>query len=194
MFTEFTFDLEDFVPFRDLPEEAQQLFVTLNAPPRLVAHLALVHDAAAEILDAFQARWPDLKIDEDAVLFGAAIHDAGKILHPNELTGPGNKHEQDGPGLLQQHGVSPERSRFARTHGTWKTEQNLALEDLLVALADHCWKGCRSEALETMVAGRIAKSLGIETWEAFMALDEIVAEVASRGEERLAWQRRSVSS
>ena len=194
MFTEFTFDLDDFVPFRDLPEEAQQLLVTLNAPPRLVAHLALVHDAAAEILDAFQARWPDLKIDEDAVLFGSAIHDAGKILHPNELTGPGNKHEQDGPGLLQQHGVSPERSRFARTHGTWKTEQNLALEDLLVALADHCWKGCRSEALETMVAGRIAESLGIETWEAFMALDEIVAEVASRGEERLAWQSRASTS
>lgn len=194
MFTEFTFDLDDFVPFRDLPEEAQQLLVTLNAPPRLVAHLALVHDAAAEILDAFQARWPDLTIDRDDVLFGSAIHDAGKCLHPNELTGPGNKHEQDGPGLLQQHGVSLERSRFARTHGTWSNESDLAVEDFLVALADHCWKGCRDEALETMVAGRIAESLGTETWEAFMGLDEIVAEVASHCEERLAWQRRSVSS
>jgi hypothetical protein len=48
--------------------------------------------------------------------------------------------------------------------------------------------------LETMVAGRIAESLRTETWEAFMGLDEIVAVVASRGEERLAWQRRSVSS
>lgn len=179
---------------RDLPFDAKNLLTTLNAPSRLVAHVSLVHDAAAEILDALQGRWPDLKIDEDAALFGAAIHDAGKILHPNELTGPGNKHEQDGPGLLQQHGVSPERSRFARTHGTWKTEQNLALEDLLVALADHSWKGSRNEALETMVAGRIAESLGTETWEAFMGLDEIVAEVASRGEERLAWQRRSVSN
>ncbi len=194
MFTEFTFESDDFVPFRDLPEEAQRLLETLNAPPRLVAHLALVHDAAAEILDAFQARWPDLKIDRDAVLVGSAIHDAGKILHPNELTGPGNKHEHDGPGLLRQHGVSPERSRFARTHGAWKTEPSLALEDLLVALADHCWKGSRNEALETMVAGRIAESLRTETWEAFMGLDEIVAVVASRGEERLAWQRRSVSS
>lgn len=194
MFTEFTFDLDDFVPFRDLPEEAQQLLVTLNAPPRLVAHLALVHDAAAEILDALQARWPDLKIDRDAVLFGSAIHDAGKILHPNELTGPGNKHEQDGPGLLQRHGMSPERSRFARTHGTWKSEQTLVLDDYLVALADNCWKGSRNETLETIVAGRIAESLGIETWEAFMGLDEIVSHVASRGEDRLAWQRRSVSS
>ena len=180
--------------FRDLPQEAQRLLGTLNAPPRLVAHLALVHDAAAEILCAFQARWPDLKIDRDAVLFGSAIHDVGKILHLNELTGPGNKHEQDGPGVLQQHGLSPELSRFARTHGTWSNESDLAVEDLIVALADHTWKGSRNDALETMVAGRIAESLGTETWEAFMGLDEIVAEVASRGEERLSWQRRSVSS
>ncbi len=191
VFTEFTFDLDDFVPFRDLPEEAQRLLETLNAPPRLVVHLALVHGAAAEIFDALHARWPDLTIDRDDVLFGSAIHDVGKILHLNELTGPGNKHEQDGPGVLQQHGVSPERSRFARTHGTWETEQDFALEDCLVALADHCWKGCRSEALETMVARRIAESLGIETWEAFMGLDEVVSEVASRGEERLAWQCRA---
>ena len=182
------------MPVRDLPVEVQRLLVTLHAPPRLVAHLALVHDAAAEILDALQCRWPDLKTDEDAVLFGAATHDIGKCLHPNELIGPGNKHEQDGPGLLLQHGVSPERSRFARTHGTWETEPSLVLEDYLVALADHTWKGSRNDALETMVAGRIAESLGTETWEAFMGLDEIVAEVASRGEERLSWQRRSVSS
>lgn len=175
---------------RDLPFDANHLLTTLNAPSRLVAHVSLVHDAAAEILDALQGRWPDLKIDEDAALFGAAIHDAGKILHPNELTGPGNRHEQDGPGLLQQHGVSPERSRFARTHGTWNSEQHLTLEDLLVALADYSWKGSRNEALETMVAGRITESLGTETWEAFMGLDEIVSKVASRGEERLAWQRR----
>jgi hypothetical protein len=181
--------VDDFVTFRDLPLEAKRLLETLNAPPRLMAHLAIVHDAAVEILGAFQARWPDLKIDEDAVLFGAATHDIGKVLHTNELTGPGNQHEQDGPGLLQQLGVSPERSRFTRTHGAWNTEANLALEDFIVALADHCWKGSRNEALEAMVAGRIAESLEIETWEAFMGLDEIVAEVASRGEQRLAWQR-----
>lgn len=180
------------MPVRDLPLEAKRLLETLNAPPRLMAHLALVHDAAFEILDALQARWPDLKIEREAVLFGAATHDVGKCWHINELIGPGNQHEQDGPGLLQQHGVSPERSRFARTHGTWKTELNLALEDFIVALADHCWKGCRNEALETMISARIAGSLGIEAWEAFMALDEIVAEVARRGEERLAWQRASI--
>ena len=75
-----------------------------------------------------------------------------------------------------------------------KQSKNLSLEDLLVALADHSWKGSRNEALETTIAGRIAESLGTETWEAFMGLDEIVSKVASRGEERLAWQGRSVSS
>lgn len=179
---------------RDLPSDAKHLLTKLNAPPRLLAHLALVYDAAFELLDAFRVRWPDLIVDRDAVLFGAATHDAGKCLHPNELSGPGNQHETDGPDLLQQHGVLPERSRFARTHGTWNTEPSLALEDYLVALADHSWKGSRSETLETMVAGRIATSLGTEKWEAFMVLDEIVAGVASRGEERLAWQRRSISS
>lgn len=176
---------------RDLPADARQLLATLKAAPRLVAHLALVHDAAAEILDALQCRLPDLAIDTDAVLFGAATHDIGKVLHPGELTGPGSQHEADGPGLLQQYSVTPERTRFARTHGAWATEPSLALEDYLVALADHIWKGSRNETLESKVAGRIAESLGIETWEAFMGLDEIVAEVASRGEERLAWQCRA---
>ena len=176
---------------RDIPDDAQQLLTTLNAPPRLIAHLTLVHDAAFGILDSLQRRWPDLKIDRDAVLFGAATHDAGKCLHTNELTGPGNRHEQDGPELLQEHGVSLERSRFSQTHGTWQHEPDLALEDFIVALADNCWKGSRNEALESKVAERIAGSLGIETWDAFMGLDEIVVQVASRGEERLAWQCRA---
>jgi len=182
------------VTIRDLPDTARQLLVTLKAPPRLVAHLSLVHDAVTEILDALRLRWPDLTIDRDTVLFGAATHDLGKCLHPNELVGPGNFHENDGPALLQQHGVSPERSRFARTHGTWATEPNLTLEDFLVALADHCWKGSRNEAVETKIAERIAKSLGLETWEAFMGLDEVVSQVTSRGETRLAWQRRGSES
>ncbi len=173
---------------RDLPADARQLLATLKAPSRLIAHLVLVHDAAAEILDALQKHWSDLKSNSDAVLFGAATHDIGKVLHLNELTGPGNQHEANGPGLLQQYGVSPERSRFARTHGTWSHEPNLVFEDYLVALADHVWKGSRNGMLESKIAEQIAGLLEIETWEAFIGLDEIVAQVANRGEERLAWQ------
>lgn len=173
---------------RDLPTDARQFLMTLKAPPRLVTYLALVHDAAAEILEALRDRWPHLRVDHDAVLFGSATHDIGKLLHGNELTGPGNQHEADGPGLLQQYGVSPERSRFARTHGTWCHEPNLALEDYLVALADHVWKGSRDGTLESKIAEQIAESLGIETWAAFMGLDETVSRVASHAESRLSWQ------
>lgn len=176
---------------RDLPDDAREILAKLKAPPRLIAHLTLVHDAAFEILDSLQLRWPELKIDRDAVLFGAATHDAGKCLHRHELTGPGNRHEQDGPALLQEHGVSIERSRFSCTHGTWQHEPDLALEDFIVALADNCWKGSRNEILESKIAEQIASAIGIETWEAFMRLDEVVAEVASRSEERLALQGRT---
>lgn len=176
---------------RDLPNDARQLLMRLNAPPRLVAHLSLVHDSAGEILEALQACWPDLPIDRDAVLFGAATHDIGKVLHPAELVGPGNRHEQDGPALLEQSGFPPDRSRFARTHGTWNHEANLAIEDYVVALADTCWKGSRDITLESKLASGIAELLGMEAWEVFMALDEIVTGIADQADERLAWQRRA---
>jgi len=174
---------------RDLAADARQLLATLNAPSRLITHLVLVHDAAAEILEAIQTRWPALKIDADIFLFGAAIHDIGKILHPNELTSSGNRHECDGPGLLQQYGVTLERSRFALTHGIWHQEARLELEDLLVALADTVWKGSRIPDLESKVARRISTMLLLEEWEVFLSLDDIVSIVANRGDERLAWQR-----
>jgi HD domain len=179
-----------FVEIRALPDDARQLLTRLNVPPRLVAHLALVHDVAADILKSLQAQWPNLSLDKDAVLFGAATHDIGKVLHPAELVGPGSKHERDGPGLLEQMGIPADRCRFTRTHGTWKQEATLALEDMVVALADTCWKGKRDEELESRLASRIAGLQGIEKWEAFLALDEIVERIAAHAEERLAWQSR----
>jgi HD superfamily phosphodiesterase len=173
---------------RDLPEEARRVLELLNAPPRLVAHLILVHDTAADLLRALQAHWRNLPLDEEVVFFGAATHDIGKVLHPGELDGPGSNHEEDGPALLEQLGIPPDRSRFARTHGAWGKEADLALEDLVVALADTCWKGERNEELELLLACRIAGLEGIERWEAFLVLDEIVGVVASRADERLAWQ------
>ncbi len=173
---------------RELPHDALQVLKRLNAPPRLVAHLALVHDVAADILQSLSAQWQDFPIDKEAVLFGAATHDIGKVLHPAELIGPGSNHEKDGPGLLEQVGIPADRSRFARTNGTWKQEATLALEDIVVALADTCWRGKRDEELESRLASFIAGLQGIEKWEAFLALDEIVAKIAAHAEERLAWQ------
>ena len=176
------------VEIRELPHDARRLLKRLNAPPRLVAHLALVHDVAADLLQSLSAHWQGFPMDKDAVLFGAATHDIGKVLHPSELSGPGSNHERDGPGILERMGIAPDRSRFARTHGTWKQEALLTLEELIVALADTCWKGKRDEGLESRLASDIAGLQGIEKWEVFLALDEIIARIAAHAEERLAWQ------
>ena len=49
------------------------------------------------LVEGLHRTFPSLAFDADAVLFGAAVHDFGKVRHPNELTGPGSRHEQDGP-------------------------------------------------------------------------------------------------
>jgi hypothetical protein len=131
-----------------------------------------------------------LEFDAEAVLFGAATHDLGKVLHPGELTGPGNLHERDGSALLERNNVSLELARFATTHASW-SRKSLSLDDLLVALADCVWKGQRLEALEAQVIVKIAEMSGMEAWEVFDKLDELLEKIAAHGEERLAWQRES---
>ena len=174
---------------RPLPPAVRKLCEKLSAPPRLVAHLTVVHDAAAEIVVGVRHHFPKLDCDFDAVLCGAALHDLGKVLHPSELTGPGNQHEADGPQLLEQNGIALELARFARTHGAWSSER-LPLEDLLVALADAVWKGQRLEALEVQVIDRITEKIDAERWEVFDRLDGLFEEVAASGDVRLAWQQR----
>lgn len=173
---------------RLLPVAAQELCSKLQAPARLTAHLTLVHDAAVEIVDGLRLRFPTLSFDSESVLFGAATHDLGKVLHPDELVGPGRRHESDGPGLLESEGVAPELARFARSHAAWAVE-SLAIEDLLVALADCVWKGKRMEDLESQVAAQIGSKTGGESWEVFEKLDGLLEEIAESSDERLAWQR-----
>lgn len=178
----------DYQP-RWLPKIVASLLNQLDAPPRLVAHLTLVHDAAIEIIDGLLNAFPHIKIDAEAIRFGAATHDLGKIKHPNELTGPGNQHEIDGASLLTDLDVPDHLARFTRTHGAWSTE-SLPLEDLLVALSDAVWKGKRLEELESLIVATIAQSTETEAWETFSQLDGVLEQVASRGDERLAWQSR----
>lgn len=173
-----------------LPDVAQRLCEVLAAPRRLTTHLVLVHDCAFRILDSLPAKLRSIEIDREAVLFGAATHDLGKTMHPDELTGPGNRHEDDGPELLQRHGVTPNLARFARTHGRWQQDDRLAIEDLLVALADHIWKGSRCDELETRVANEISIAAKVGQWEAFAAMDEVLTEIAAEADGRLAWQQQ----
>lgn len=174
---------------RPLTEEIQNVLRRLDVCPRLAAHLSLVHDAALEIVIGLAQHFPDLQIDQHAVCFGAGTHDLGKVLHLNELTGPGNQHENDGPSLLEQHGIPPHLARFARTHGAWDREA-LEIEDLLVGLADTIWKGQRIGPLEDLIVSRIAEATGKAKWEVFDTLDKIVTVIAEKGDERLEYQRQ----
>jgi len=176
------------IPPRPLPEQVQRLCNALTPPPRLVAHLRLVHDTAVDLVAGLGDCFPTLDYDADSVLFGAATHDLGKVLHPNELTATGNQHEQDGPFLLEQHGVPTSLSRFARTHGNWNREEDQPVEDLLVALADAIWKG-RCPELEGRVVKRIAAMISAEQWQVFLKFDDLAARLSADGQKRLAWQQ-----
>ncbi len=166
-------------------EDALSLLDALGAPPHLVQHHALVAEAAADLVrglgdyaDAF---------DANEVLVGAALHDAGKILHPTEMNGPGRAHEAAGRDLLRAQGLST-LARFCVTHADWARE-GLALEDLLVALADKLWKGKRVEELERRVVNLLASTVGTDFWDVFMTADSAFESVARDSDTRLARSR-----
>ena len=128
---------------RSLPKQAEIICQKVNAPPRLVAHLTLVHDVAVSLIEEIKQFLPQLSLDEQSIFFGAATHDIGKSLHRAELSETGNAHEAEGEKLLINLGVEKHLARFARTHAAWKSGEDLTLEDLFVSLADNCWKGKR---------------------------------------------------
>jgi hypothetical protein len=183
-------------PFRDdaefdlapLPEVAVSLLVEAGAPPRLAAHLRLVHDVAGKLIDTVTSIWPQLEVDREALLFGAATHDIGKAMHPNELYQPGSDHEIAGRRFLLERGIADRLARFAETHAAWKTTDNCSLEDLFVGLADTCWKGKRSERLEDMLCSAILAQTSGDRWTIFAALDELLQALTVDGDRRLAWQ------
>src|SRR6266498_5264347 len=166
-----------------LPQDIEELLQAVNAPPRLTAHLRVVHDAALTITTGIAVYWPNLPYDKQSVLVGAAIHDIGKVIYTSELTEPGNEHEIVGPDLLGQHRVPSHYARFARTHGQWNRDQAATLEDLLVALADTIWKGSRDSTLETRISKTIALLNDEEAWSVFLKLDDLISEVVETADE-----------
>jgi hypothetical protein len=168
---------------RPLPAPAAELLLDLQAPPRLGAHLRLVHDVAWTLTDALGRCWPTVPFDTTAVLFGAASHDIGKVLHPEELSGPGSAHEAAGERLLLRYGVPQHLARFAGTHGSW-TGPDVTTDDLLVSLADKVWKGKRLPELEQ----RVVECTGRTPWAALVELDDVLEGLAAGADERLAFQ------
>lgn len=174
-------------PLRQLPTRVAAILVTLHAPPRLAAHLRAVHDVATQLTDWIEDHHPSVVIDRHAVLFGAATHDIGKTMHPDELSGPGSQHEPAGRQLLLDHGVEPSLARFAATHAAW-LGAGIEMEDLLVSVADKVWKAKRVPDLEGLVVDRLAAVSGQETWQAFLDLDDCLDRLAAGADDRLAFQ------
>jgi hypothetical protein len=174
---------------RPLPTEIGTLLVALSAPARLAAHLRAVHDVAWQLTARLGAAHPALAFDHDAVRYGAASHDIGKVVHPAELTGPGSRHEPAGYELLTARGVPHRLARFARTHASW-TDPDTTIDDHLVSLADKIWKAKRVPALEDRVIDALGTACGLERWEAFSSLDNILDDLATDADDRLAYQAR----
>lgn len=170
---------------RLLPNAVADLLWELDAPPRLAAHLRAVHDVAWQLVDAnvFAA----LPFDRGEVLFGAATHDIGKVVHTNELSQPGSDHERAGYRLLVEHGFDHRLARFAANHGTW-TSREISTEDLVVSLADKVWKAKRVPDLEDRIVERIVDVSGDHPWQVFLTLDDTLDRVAGGAETRLRFQ------
>lgn len=162
-------------------DEALALLRSLGAGAWLVRHHELVAEAAVELVEGLRGV---LRFDERAVLVGAALHDAGKVLHPGEMSGPGSAHEGAGEALLLGRGVSAGLARFCRTHAD-PAAPGAGLEDRLVALADKLWKGKRAGALEAALAASL-EAAGCERWRAFSLVDDLCERIAEGGPERLA--------
>jgi len=174
--------------YRSLPPEATRILQQVSAPPRLLAHLVLVYDAACTLIDSISAEFPEAHFDPELVRFGAAVHDLGKTLHLDELSESGkHQHQSSGVELLQSLGISHQRARFAWTHGNWNGE-HITLEDLIVALADKSWKGKRVDALETRTAEFLSAATSRPTWERYATLDEILQSLAQHADRKLTWQ------
>jgi hypothetical protein len=154
----------------------------MGAPPRLVRHGELVAEAAIDLVDELEDL--GVPVDREWVLSAAVLHDAGKVAPPEELRAPGSSHEPRGEERLLAAGVAPHVARCCRSHASW-SGPDLALEELLVALADKLWKGSRVDDLELRVIDRVAIARAQSRWDVFERLDARFEAIARRGPARL---------
>jgi hypothetical protein len=167
----------------DSVRAARELLSKLGAPKMLLQHGVLVGEAADLLLESLQRM--GVPVDAHFVRLGAVLHDAGKIVHADELAQPGHAHEPAGEQLLLREGIAPSVARCCVSHARW-ADDNASFEELLVALADKLWKGKREPSLEKKVVDAAAEKLGRGFWDVFVALDSCFETIASGGTERLA--------
>jgi predicted hydrolase (HD superfamily) len=164
------------------PQDALQLLHSLQAPERLLRHVSLVLEAGEQLLRYTQKN--KITLDADWVRCGILLHDAGKILHPEELSQKGAQHEPSGEALLLKNKVPPHIARCCMSHARWMSME-CSLEELLVALADKLWKGVREQELELRVIDALAQRQQTQRWDVFLALDSLFEQIAQEGDERL---------
>ena len=169
------------VNFENL-DDAYNFLSNLGASSKLLLHVKLVGEAAEILI----AKLCELKVPFDAefVRLGIAFHDAGKIIHTNELSEKGNFHESDGERLLLENGVSEKLARCCQSHGKWETIE-CSFEEYLIALSDKLWKGKRENLLENIVIDQASELLNQDRWEVFIKLDSCFEKIASEGDTRL---------
>ncbi|WP_199724833.1 HD domain-containing protein [Noviherbaspirillum saxi] len=172
----------------DTRQDAYRLLQALGAPTRLLVHVQLVGEAADRLVQEYS----DLGITFDARLIelGVAVHDTGKIKHPEELDQSGSLHEPAGKIMLLANGVQAEVAQCCVSHAQWQGSE-VSFEERSIALADKLWKGKREEALELLVIDDVAARLGVDRWDVFSRLDSVFEEIAAEGGERLERSRRN---
>lgn len=165
------------------PEDAIDWLASRGAPPWLVRHHELVVEAARVLVDRLPRDF-EIELDVDHVLLAAALHDAGKIEHPDEMRAPGHAHEPAGERLLLRGGFPAHVARACVTHAVW-SDPRARLEDRVVALADKLWKGKRDADLETALVDELATLARRPAWEVFAAFDEMCELVSAGAGDRL---------
>jgi hypothetical protein len=163
-------------------EEVYTFLSKHGAPSRLVRHAQFVAEVAKLLSD--KLRNLSITLDEHFIVIGAAIHDAGKIKHSEELAHAGNLHENTGEEFLLELGIDPKLARVCRSHSQWKSLE-CSLEELIIALADNLWKGKRNEELEQVFLEKLAQSSSQDKWELFLELDTCFETIANQGDSRL---------
>jgi hypothetical protein len=162
--------------------DVYNLLRQLGAPERLLRHAQLVGEAADSLIKVY--RELGVEFDVSVIELGAAIHDAGKIVHPEELSGPGSRHEGAGQALVLKHGVRPEVAKCCISHAAWRNP-DVTFEERTVALADKLWKGKRDTDLELVIIDEAAIRLGVGRWDVFARLDLAFEGIAASADERL---------
>ena len=164
-------------------DDAYSLLTSLGAPPRLLQHLKLVGEAADQLMSAYED--VGISFERRTIELGVAVHDAGKILFPQELDAAGSDHEHAGEKLMLSNGVQAEIARCCVSHAEWQAA-GITFEELSVALADKLWKGKRVPELELRVIDLVAHKLSADRWDIFGKLDGAFEEIADGGADRLA--------